>query len=139
MADLIIRGMEMPHDCPHCEFAAIGYVSPMVTECTLYCRAVDKFKDCATVVIKEKTYADLQKYDRRPSWCPLVPLPEGHGDLIDRDAFRAENGLNAKCEHCPTNTYDCQRDMIHTKMDFCGMLDDAPVIVPAEGGTDDGT
>lgn len=66
-----------------------------------------------------------------------VPLPEGHGDLIDRDAFRAENGLNAKCEHCPTNTYECQNDMIHTKMDFCGMLDDAPVIVPAEGGSDD--
>ena len=30
----------------------------------------------------------------------------------------------------------CQRDMIHTKMEFCGMLDDAPVIVPAEGGTE---
>lgn len=66
----------------------------------------------------------------------LVPLPEGHWDLIDRDAFRSENGLNAKCEHCPTNTYECQRDMIHTKMEFCGMLDDAPVIVPAEGGTE---
>jgi hypothetical protein len=24
----------------------------------------------------------------RPDWCPLVEIPEPHGDLIDRDALR---------------------------------------------------
>ena len=114
MSDVVIIGMEMPKNCLYCHF--ISYDNDR-------CVAIDK---------------DIPIYGTKPSWCPLVPLPEGHGDLIDRDAFRADNWLNAKCEHCPTNTYECQHDMIHTKMEFCGMLDDAPVIVPAEGGTKDG-
>lgn len=31
-------------------------------------------------------------WSKRPSWCPLKPLPEGHGDLIDRKAL-IENGI----------------------------------------------
>lgn len=110
MTDLVIRGMEMP--MPLCKTELIVFPSGVV-----------------------------QVYDSRENYlgkAEAVPLPEGHGDLIDRDAFRADNGLNAKCEHCQTNTYECQHDMIHTKMDLCGMLDDAPVIVPAEGGEADG-
>ena len=111
MPDVLIRGMEMPKEGEKILIAADGSVWVNAWPTRGYMRM-------------ENVYA--------------VPLPEGHGDLIDRDAFRADNGLNAKCEHCPTNTYECQHDMIHTKMEFCGMLDDAPVIVPAEGGTDDG-
>ena len=83
MADFVIRGMEMPKDCPHCAFAAIGYASPMSSDCTLYCRAVDKFKDCATEILKDKPYEVISHYNDRPDWCPLIPLPEGHGRLVD--------------------------------------------------------
>lgn len=30
---------------------------------------------------------DDWKYETRPNWCPLRPLPDVHGDLIDRDAL----------------------------------------------------
>lgn len=125
MADLVIRGMEMPHDCPHCQFAAIGYVSPMSTECTLYCRAVDKFKDCETVVIKEKSYEVLSQYDSRPDWCPLVPLPEGHGRIVDA----AE--ILEKANNSPWFDGDVSE---------LGLLlgSEVTTIVPAEGGGEDG-
>ena len=29
-------------------------------------------------------------YEDRPNWCPLRPLPEKHGDLIDRNAILEE-------------------------------------------------
>lgn len=28
-----------------------------------------------------------ERQDKLPDWCPLRPLPEKHGDLIDRDAL----------------------------------------------------
>lgn len=108
MPDILIRGMEMPKYTTKAEFGIDADGNPLC-------------------MVHHRDGTEPGIYD-------VVPLQEGHGDLIDRDAFRAENGLNAKCEHCPTNTYECQHDMIHTKMEFCGMLDDAPVIVPAEGG-----
>lgn len=114
MADLLIRGMEMPKMI----CGEPGYVDVRI------------FSD-GIVIMAKPAPPYYRKFE-------TVPLPEGHGDLIDRDALRAENGLNAKCEHCPTNTYECRNDMIHTKMDFCEMLDDATVIVPAEGGNADG-
>lgn len=95
MADILIRGMEMPKDCPHCEFAAIGYLSPMSSDCTLYCRAVDKFKDCATAVLENKPYEEIGRYETRPDWCPLIALPEGHGRLVDADALEADTEWDA--------------------------------------------
>jgi hypothetical protein len=109
MADILIRGMEMPTEQ---RIEVLIFKNGFVSYYDVYGNYIGKAK--------------------------ATPLPKGHGDLIDRDALRAENGLNAKCEHCPTNTYNCQNDMIHTKMDFCEMLDDATVIVPAEGGGEDG-
>lgn len=118
---IIIMGMEMPKDCPHCEFAAIGYASPMSSDCTLYCRAVDKFKDCATEIMKDKSYEEISQYDTRPDWCPLLPLPAGHGRLIDADALLARD------------------DGYYTQFGYCSdEIMEAPTIVPAEGGRDDG-
>lgn len=116
MADILIRGMEMPKDCPHCEFAAIGYASPMSSDCTLYCRAVDKFKDCATEILKDKPYEVISHYNDRPDWCPLVPLPEGHGRLGDLDALMKNIGD------------------VSYKGAVRRVLMSAPTIVPAEGG-----
>lgn len=133
MADLIIRGMEMPKDCPHCEFAAIGYASPMSSDCTLYCRAVDKFKDCATEILKDKPYEVISHYNDRPDWCPLVPLPEGHGDLIDKQAFKADIDGFIECMTKVGAVVDSE--MLWGKL--LDALDNAKTIVPAEGGTDD--
>ena len=121
---LIIRGMEMPKDCPHCEFAAIGYASPMSSDCTLYCRAVDKFKDCATEILKDKPYEVISHYNDRPDWCPLVPLPKGHGRIVDA----AE--ILEKANNSPWFDGDVSE---------LGLLlgNEVTTIVPAEGGTDD--
>lgn len=125
MADILIRGMEMPHDCPHCAFAAIGYVSPMSSDCTLYCRAVDKFKDCATEILKDKPYEVISHYNDRPDWCPLLPLPEGHGSIVDA----AE--ILEKANNSPWFDGDVSE---------LGLLlgSEVTTIVPAEGVTDNG-
>lgn len=94
MADILIRGMDMPKDCPHCAFVAIGFSSPMSSDCTLYCRAVDKFKDCATAILKDKPYEVIGHYNDRPDWCPLVPLPEGLGKWVAPTYF---------CPNCGTD------------------------------------
>ena len=114
----------MPKDCPHCEFAAIGYASPMSSDCTLYCRAVDKFKDCATEILKDKPYEVISHYNDRPDWCPLVPLPKGHGRIVDA----AE--ILEKANNSPWFDGDVSE---------LGLLlgNEVTTIVPAEGGTDD--
>lgn len=125
MADILIRGMEMPKDCPHCDFAAIGYASPMSSDCTLYCRAVDKFKDCATEILKDKPYEVISHYNDRPDWCPIVPLPEGHGRLVD-----AREVLE-KADKAPWFDGDVAE---------LGLLlgSEVTTIIPAEGGGEDG-
>ena len=129
MADILIRGMDMPHDCPQCEFAAIGYVSPMSSDCTLYCRAVDKFKDCATAVLKDKPYEVINHYNDRPDWCPLLPLPAGHGRLIDAD----------KLDYTMLYKENWMRGTgIEASAVWKSDIDAAPTIVPAEGGGKDG-
>lgn len=107
MADLIIRGMEMPPKGKSICIEIFGY------------GGVHKFGEC---------YPCALAYE--------VETP--HGDLIDRDAFRADNGLGKDCENCDRNTRNCNYDICLSRMDVCGWIDDAPIIVPAEGGTDDG-
>lgn len=136
MADILIRGMEMPHDCPHCEFAAIGYASPMSSDCTLYCRAVDKFKDCATEIMKDKSYEEISQYDTRPDWCPLLSLPEGHGRLGDLDALdRAFTSLRFNADGNLAH-WDARRNWCLHGYEIERLIGEAPIIVPAEGVTD---
>ena len=47
--------------------------------------------------------------------------------LIDLDAFRGEHRLNEHCEDCKRNSRECQYNDF-SLMDFCGWLDDAPVV-----------
>lgn len=54
----------------------------------------------------------------------VVPLPEGHGDLIDRDALRKEIDANR-----PGRSYEDGWELT--------VMDHAPAIVPAEGVTDE--
>lgn len=102
MADSVIRGIEMPKNCYEC---------PCCDKEFGKCQVLD----------------DYIFYDR-PSLCPLLPLPEGHGRLIDADAIEY--------------TYTTARgnDDGHNWRIFAvgqDEVDDMPTIVPAERGKDD--
>lgn len=62
-------------------------------------------------------------------------LPD-HGDLIDRDALRKEWKFSESCNRCERDAYRCQYYEEMSPMDVCGMLDDAPVVIPAERSED---
>lgn len=75
MPDILIRGMGMPDGCHNCRFSYFDKGETNDGEpCTvLMCSAMNQGTNGA-------------EYDGdRPFWCPLVPLPEGHGRLIDAD------------------------------------------------------
>ena len=55
------------------------------------------------------------------------------GKLIDVDALRANYGMAEDCKNCKTGYRSCEYDRIYSKMDFCGWLDDAFVVIEAEG------
>lgn len=106
MADLVIRGMDMPSNGYDCPLNTFGF-------CNL---------------AQDETHYECVG-NSRPEWCPLVPLPEGHGDLIDRDKLAKR--LKDFVDWCR----DDRREGAFFVMDC--PLPDSPTIVPAEGGTDD--
>ena len=59
----IVKGMWMPQDCNSC-IVADGYG-------WVLCRVAGRFWDTD------------KGQPKRPDWCPLAPLPEKHGRLID--------------------------------------------------------
>ena len=48
--------------------------------------------------------------------------------LIDVDALKKELRMADRCEDCERNARDCQYVYGFTRMDICGMLDDAPTV-----------
>lgn len=101
MADIVIRGLEMPNNVFDCPLNSFGI-------CNLS---------------QDETHCDCIG-DSRPEWCPLVPLPEGHGRLIDADAF---------CRFVANNS---RIDGI-IAAGIISYVNSAPTIVPAEGGAED--
>lgn len=119
---VLIKGIHMPKDCPMCPLAH-------------WTIATDEFTGCD--IVGGKKYARLKdeeyaKSSTRPVWCPLVELPEKHGDLIDRDSLKKDYRMGNDCNDCETDWKSCQYDIVYSKMDFCGWLDDAPVVIEAE-------
>ena len=98
MADLVIRGIEMPKEGEKILIAAGGSVWVNAWPTRGYMR-------------KENVYA--------------VPLPEGHGRLIDADSMLRKYVTDAH-----------GLDGIYDTTDLPEMLSYMPSIVPAEGGTD---
>ena len=67
MMSVLVKGMKMPENCEACEYQTKGACfASGVNKGTITIRRMDK---------------------ERPDWCPLVELPEKHGDLIDRKAL----------------------------------------------------
>lgn len=46
---------------------------------------------------------------------------------IDVDAFRMAYGMSERCEDCRSSQKECQYND-YSKRDFCGWLDDAPIV-----------
>lgn len=89
---------------------------------------VVKHDDNGKVYIK---YANTYGYSME-----LLKIPESHGDLIDRNDLKKEYAMGFDCNNCVSNWKSCQHDAIYAKMDFCLMLDDAPVVIEAEDEDD---
>lgn len=96
---VIIKGMTMPNTCYDCEFHQSGYPD--------WC-------DLSFISL------DIDKTSRRPDWCPLVEIPDDHGDLIDRDALMA----------CKGSAYDIDGHELYAV--GTGTILRMPVVVPAE-------
>lgn len=67
MSDLIFRGVKNPANCSECFFWSI---CPCLADFDDYSAILDSVHDGKLVRHEE---------------CPFVPLPEGHGRLIDAD------------------------------------------------------
>lgn len=120
--DVIIRGMEMPKYTTKAEFGIDADGNPL---CMVY--------------HDDGTEPDI--YD-------VIPLPEGHGRLIDGDAIVAElekqvterDKIMELCKRVGDmgNYFRCSNNQTEI-VSFVRMLNNAPTIVSAEGGNDDGS
>ena len=96
-----IKGMEIPKSCYVCPFC--DYVSAR-------CDAV-----------QGNPYTQESRYEKRDDFCPLVPVPEPHGRLIDADALRDNNSSVIEI-NSPDGTV--------LAIDVA-IIDDAPTVIPA--------
>lgn len=104
MADLVIRGMEMPKSCFDCIFENRFFGK-------IGCNNLPG-------MFANELHAIAYTTERNP-FCPLISLPEGHGRLIDAN--------------------ELELDLVrHNGAIGFELIGNAPTIVPAEGGTDDG-
>lgn len=108
MADILIRGMEMPKD----------------DRITIQIGA-----DGAVYFVEEYTIL-AEKYEKSSQ---AVPLPEGHGDLIDRDALKKRTPMVIDYSAGGFGTDGSIRP-VRGYGDW--QIDQAPTIVPAEGVND---
>ena len=73
--------LEMPENCPMCPFAHYDDMFNTFRGC-------DITRGKRWAVTNDKDYA---KSSTRPDWCPLIEVPEPHGDLIDRQKLLEDN------------------------------------------------
>lgn len=64
---IVVRGIKMPSSCEDCKWCGEHFFTG-----DYMCKIKYDFLD-ENKISKE-----------RPDWCPLIELPEHHGDLIDR-------------------------------------------------------
>ena len=68
---VIVKHMEMPKDCSECRLSDYRSLTGETWCYPADALIADNFRAIG--------------FDGRPDWCPLVELPEKHGDLIDRN------------------------------------------------------
>ena len=109
-----IKGMKMPTTCGSCWFCHA------VSNEKWHCRLTDKsFASYSVGWGNENNTGEngQHPYIRRDD-CPLIPVPEPHGRLIDTDAVSLEGGPYEYDEWCKWALEQYQ---------------DAPTIIEAEG------
>lgn len=106
MADILIKGMEMPENCDKCIYSGWSNFYQIYV-----CNVVRKGNPLLFNGKQVKSTAI--KRSGRAENCPLIALPEGHGRLIDGDE------LASGCDE----PYWCR---------WLSEIEDAPTIVPAE-------
>jgi hypothetical protein len=95
MMGIYIKGMVMPYGCANCDFVSEP-IYDAKGRAIYVCNA-----PVEEVSGKENTDGVLALYDGAseafPDWCPLVEVPEPHGDLVDRNILEQElrNGIKA--------------------------------------------
>ena len=118
MADIIIKGMEMPKTCCQCDLkiydAEIRWDENGIEQIGAWV--------C-------KRTREIIWNTRRGENCPLVPLPEGHGRLIDAERFRV-----ILCRLKERQNDDVATHALKWAIEC---LDKMDTIIPAEGGTDE--
>ena len=117
MADVLIRGMEMPQRCLNCpfkQFLLLGNRNICLAN--------------GGKLIKDTDFSERDKN------CPLVPLPEKHGRLIDADDIQSI--INTmKAEAVMDGLRGVHPDITHYML-MQEMLEDSETIIEAEGGSD---
>lgn len=122
MHDILIRGMEMPKTCCQCDLKIYD------PEKRWDENGIERISAWVCKITREIIW-NTQRGDN----CPLVSLPEGHGDLADKQAFIADIAGFIECMTKAGVVVD--GEMLYGKL--LDALDNAKTIVPAEGGTDD--
>ena len=118
MADIVIRGMELPESCGMCDSQGLKNA---VWHFGYGCKGdIDDFSNCP------------------PSYCPLVPLPEVHGRLGDLTEIAKKlqetlDGMGDRWLSSPSLM--AQRVAIVADLK---KVKEAPTIIPAEGGDGNG-
>ena len=97
---VLIKGVEMPKGCGLCRFDDYGF-------CTITAQ-----------------YTGGSAARGVASFCPLVGLPEHHGDLIDADDLK-EHLYQCETNGRPLHVMDLQERL--------ACIDEAPTIIEAEG------
>lgn len=122
---IYIPNMEMPKTCVQCDLKI--YDPEMRWD-------ENGIKQIGAWVCKRTR--ELIWNTQRGENCPLVPLPEGHGRLIDGDAlFEKMYRLSDNEGAHKDSRVD---DALILRDSACYLIEDAPTIVPAEGGGEDG-
>ena len=112
MMSVLIKGMEMPECCDVCAFSDWSNLHQTA---------------CCKLIGYEPCFDDFshEYNERRSDDCPLVALPEKHGDLIDRDEVRNDvfRHLSIKGEE----------NLLPAEKSIFGNLIKAKAVIKAEG------
>lgn len=113
MADIVIHGMDVPKLCCECPLKESMY-------------------DVGYICLPRKEPIKVNLYKGIDDACPLLPLSEGHGRLGDLDALLEK--MYHLSDNEGTHKDSCVDDSLILRDSACYLIDDAPTIVPAEGG-----